>query len=67
MEEPARELIAALARLSPKQRGALVLHHAAGYPVKEVAAILGSTTGAVKVHLLRARRHLRELLEDQDG
>lgn len=67
MEEPARELIAALARLSPKQRAAMVLHHAAGYPVKEVAAILGSTSGAVKVHLLRARRHLRELLGDLDG
>jgi RNA polymerase sigma factor (sigma-70 family) len=67
MEEPARELIAALARLSPKQRAAMVLHHAAGYPIKEVATILGSTSGAVKVHLLRARRHLRELLEEQDG
>lgn len=67
MEEPARELIAALARLSPKQRSALVLHHAVGYPIREVAAILGSTTGAVKVHLARGRRRLRELLEDEDG
>jgi len=67
MEEPARELVAALARLSPKQRAAVVLHHAAGYPVKEVAEILGSTPGAVKVHLLRGRRRLRELLGDDDG
>jgi RNA polymerase sigma-70 factor (ECF subfamily) len=66
MEAPARELVAALARLSPKQRAAVVLHHAAGYPLKEVAAVLGSTVGAVKVHLLRGRRRLRELLED-DG
>lgn len=64
MEDPARELVAALARLSSKQRAAVVLHHAADYPLKEVAAILGSTTGAVKVHLLRGRRKLRELLED---
>jgi RNA polymerase sigma-70 factor (ECF subfamily) len=62
MEEPARELVQALSRLSPKQRAAVVLHHAAGYPLKDVAAILGSTVGAVKVHLLRGRRRLRELL-----
>lgn len=67
MEEPARELVAALMRLSPKQRAAVVLHHAEGYPVKEIAEILGSTPGAVKVHLLRGRRRLRELLEDDDG
>jgi RNA polymerase sigma factor (sigma-70 family) len=67
MEEPARELVAALARLSPKQRAAVVLHHAAGYPVKEIADILGSTPGAVKVHLLRGRHRLRELLGDDDG
>jgi RNA polymerase sigma-70 factor (ECF subfamily) len=66
MEEPARELVAALARLSPKQRAAVVLHHAAGYPIKDVAAILGSTTGAVKVHLLRGRRRLRVLLEEDE-
>jgi RNA polymerase sigma-70 factor (ECF subfamily) len=67
MEEPARELIAALGQLSPKQRSAVLLHHAAGYPLREVAAILGSTTGAVKVHLARGRRRLRKLLEEDDG
>lgn len=67
LEEPARELVAALTRLSPKQRAAVVLHHAEGFPVNEIATILGSTPGAVKVHLLRGRRRLRELLEDDDG
>jgi RNA polymerase sigma factor (sigma-70 family) len=66
IEEPARELIAALGKLSPRQRSAVVLHHAAGYPLREVAEILGSTTGAVKVHLARGRRRLRELLEEGD-
>jgi len=66
MEEPARELVAALARLSDMQRGAVVLHHAAGYPVREVATILDSTPAAVKVHLLRGRRRLRELLEEAE-
>jgi RNA polymerase sigma-70 factor (ECF subfamily) len=67
IEEPARELISALRKLSPKQRSAVVLHHAAGYPLREVAAILGSTTGAVKVHLARGRRRLRALLEGDDA
>ena len=66
MEDPARDLVAALGRLSPKQRASVVLHHAAGYPVKEIAAILGSTNAAVKVHLNRARRRLRELLTEED-
>jgi RNA polymerase sigma factor (sigma-70 family) len=65
MEEPARELVAALAKLSPRQRGAVVLHHAACYPIREVASILGSTPAAVKVHLMRGRRRLRELLGDE--
>jgi RNA polymerase sigma-70 factor (ECF subfamily) len=66
MEVPAMELVEALRRLSPKQRAAVILHHAAGYPLREVASIVGSTTGAVKVHLIRGRRRLRQLLEE-DG
>lgn len=66
MEQPANELIAALAKLSPKQRAAVVLHHAAGYRLREVAAIVGSTTGAVKVHLARGRSRLRELLDEEE-
>jgi RNA polymerase sigma-70 factor (ECF subfamily) len=65
MPEPARELVEALARLSPKQRGAVVLHHMGGYPVKEIAAILGSTSAAVKVHLSQGRKRLRELLREE--
>jgi RNA polymerase sigma factor (sigma-70 family) len=66
MEEPARELLDALRSLSAKQRAAVVLHHAGGYPVSEVAAIIGSTTAAVKVHLMRGRRRLRDLLKEDD-
>jgi RNA polymerase sigma factor (sigma-70 family) len=67
MEAPARELVAALAKLSAKQRAAVVLHHAAGYPIRQVAGIVGSTPAAVKVHLMRGRRRLRELLEETDA
>lgn len=56
----------ALARLSPKQRAAVVLHHYAGYPLRDVARMIGSTKSAVGVHLHRARERLRRLLEDHD-
>jgi RNA polymerase sigma factor (sigma-70 family) len=65
MEAPARDLVEALGHLSEKQRMAVILHDAAGYPNKEVAAIIGSTTAAVKVHVARGRRRLRELLGDE--
>lgn len=67
MEEPARDLVVALSELSEKQRASVVLHDAAGYPAKEVARIMGSTEAAVRVHVMRGRRRLRELLQDDDG
>jgi RNA polymerase sigma-70 factor, ECF subfamily len=68
MEEPARDLVLALGALSERQRVSVVLHDAAGYPSKEVARIIGSTEAAVRVHLMRGRRRLRELLRDEaDG
>jgi RNA polymerase sigma-70 factor (ECF subfamily) len=66
MEEPARDLVVALGALFERQRTAVVLHEAAGYPAREVARIVGSTEAAVRVHLMRGRRRLRELLEDED-
>jgi RNA polymerase sigma-70 factor (ECF subfamily) len=67
MEEPARELVAALAVLPEKQRAAMVLRHGAGYSAREVAGLIGSTHAAVRVHLMRARRRLRELLAEEEG
>jgi RNA polymerase sigma factor (sigma-70 family) len=67
MLEPASELLAALARLSPKQRAAVILHHYAGYRTREVAEIVGSTAAAVRVHLSTGRRRLRELLSEGEG
>jgi DNA-directed RNA polymerase specialized sigma24 family protein len=62
LDTEAMELIDMLKRLPPKQRAALALHHGAGYPVREVASIIGSTSAAVRVHLSRGRRRLRELM-----
>ncbi len=66
MPESSRDVVAALARLSPKQRASVVLHHYAGYPVKEIVPMLGSTTAAVRVHLSQARKRLRVLLDEEE-
>jgi RNA polymerase sigma-70 factor, ECF subfamily len=66
MEEPARDLVVALRALSERQRVSVVLHDAAGYPAREVARIVGSTEAAVRVHLMRGRRRLRDLLKEDD-
>ena len=65
--EPAVDLVAALRAVSPSQRAVIVLHHVADRPIREVAAILGMSQAAVRVHLSRGRRRLRELLEASDG
>jgi RNA polymerase sigma factor (sigma-70 family) len=61
------ELLAALPRLSRKQRAAIVLHYHSGYSLKEVAEIIGSTPSAVGVHLHRGRKRLRGLLGVEDA
>ena len=62
--ETARTLAADLLdRLPPRDRMVLVLMHLEGLSAREVAAVTGSTRGAVKVRALRARRALRRLAE----
>jgi len=56
------DLHRALALLSPSQRAAVVLHDYAGYSASESARVFGSTEAAMRVHLMRGRRRLRELL-----
>src|SRR2546426_3898975 len=67
MPEPPHDLIAALAKLSPNQRAALILRHYAGYSTREIAQVLGSSAATVRVHLSQGRRRLRHLLEVRDG
>jgi len=55
-----------LAKLSPRQRRAIVLYYYAGYTTKEIASMTGSSGATVAVHLHCGRRRLRELLEDGD-
>jgi RNA polymerase sigma-70 factor (ECF subfamily) len=60
-------LVPALRQLSPAQRAAVVLHYEADLSVAEVARRMGTSVGAVKVHLFRGRHRLRELLGDGEA
>jgi RNA polymerase sigma factor (sigma-70 family) len=67
MTEPPTDLLRTLQSLSPRQRAVIILHFYAGYPTREVAAILGCTPGTVRMHITQGRRRLRRLLETEDG
>jgi RNA polymerase sigma factor (sigma-70 family) len=59
-------VLRALALLSDTDRLAIVLRYFAELPDGEAAALAGTTTGAFRVRLLRARRRLQALLEEDD-
>ena len=67
MPEPPTDLLRILGQLSPKQRAVIILRFYAGHSTREVAAILGSTTGTVRVHISQGRKRLRRLLEMEDA
>jgi len=63
----ALELLDALGQVSDRQRRVLVLRYVGGYSAVEIARLLDTSAGSVRVSLLRARRTLRSLLEDHDA
>ena len=60
-------LFEALRELSPGQRAAVYLHYEADLPAGEVARLMGTSAAVVRVHLMRGRRRLERLLEDDDA
>lgn len=56
----------ALGALSSRQRAAVVLVHAHGYGLGEAAEVLGISVSALRNHIDRGLRHLRNSLEE-DG
>lgn len=61
--ERAGEVRAAIARLPRKQRATLILRVYHDLPHDQIAAILGSSVGAVKANFFHALANLKKLLE----
>lgn len=64
MPEPALEVVRALATLPPAQRACVVLRYYEELPLARIASMLGIAPPTVGVHLYRARKRLRKILED---
>lgn len=58
-------IMAALARLSERQRAAVVLRYFEDLSVRDCAQLLGCTEGTVKTHTSRGLDTLRSLLNDE--
>ena len=61
------ELVRALKDLPTRQRQCVVLRDWAGYETTEVARLLGTRESTVRVHLMRGRARLREVLRVDEG
>ena len=59
------DLRSALFRLKDKERVPVILHYIEGYDVRHVAEILKIPAGSVKTRLMRARAHLRDILNEE--
>jgi RNA polymerase sigma-70 factor, ECF subfamily len=66
MPEPVTDLVRALQALTPNQRASAVLSLYADMPTRDVARILACSQATVRVHLSKAKRRLRALLEETD-
>jgi RNA polymerase sigma factor (sigma-70 family) len=64
MPEPALDVVRSLASLPRNQRACAVLHYYLDMPITEIARVLNIAPPTVGVHLYRARKRLRALLEE---
>ena len=64
--EPRLGVAAVLDRLSPSQRRVLELVYVFGYSLAEAAVLLGTSEGAVKTAVWRARAEFRRLYEQEE-
>jgi len=59
-------IIAALRKIPPRQRQAIVLHHLVGLSVEEIARETGAAAGTVKARLSRGRQAMAPYLADSE-
>lgn len=62
-----KETLRELLELPPDKRTVIYLHYVEGYQIREIAKILGTTEGAVKMRLRRGREQLRLSWKEEYG
>ncbi len=67
IEASVLEFLAQLGGLSDQQRAIVVLRYAGGFKPAEIAELLHTSPGTVRVQLHRAHAHLRAAMESSDG
>lgn len=65
--ERQRALWNAIASLPPLDRELVTLHYFSGLPLKEIAALMGKSHGAVRQRMVRLRAALKQRMEDEYG
>jgi len=66
-QDEAERLLRLLSRLSPREQEALALRFDGGLSSREIAQVLGTSEGNVRLIIFRALRRLRQLLEKEEG
>jgi RNA polymerase sigma-70 factor, ECF subfamily len=61
------DLLTALARLSDRQRAAVILHYYADASVRDIASRTGMSQLSVRANLSRGRKRLKQLLGERHG
>jgi RNA polymerase sigma-70 factor (ECF subfamily) len=64
LSEMQQRILCALSKLAQSQRDCIALREFGGLSYGEIAGVTGTSVDSVKVQLFRARRHLRQELED---
>lgn len=65
LDERQRQVLDAMAALTPETRSVMMMHYFQGMKLREIADTLGKTVAALKVQIHRARHALRPVLEAQ--
>ena len=66
-DSPIIDLLSQLGELSDQQRAIVVLRYAGNFRPTEIAELIDSTPGSVRVQLHRSLTQLRRLMEAPDG
>ncbi|HXG41987.1 MAG TPA: RNA polymerase sigma factor [Dehalococcoidia bacterium] len=66
-QEEAERLLKLLSRLSPREQEALSLRFDGGLSSRDIARILGTSEGNVRLIIFRALRRLRQLMQEEEA